>query len=174
MHASVRNSLVTGGAGFIGSHLVEALIARGDRVVVIDDESTGDAANLAALRGHPRLRYITGNAADVNLLEAVISGSKADAEDGIDEVYHLAAAVGVALVAADPMRTIETNIAPTERLLAAIRRRHAQGKSIRLFLSSTSEVYGKNPKPQWTEEDDLVFGPTVLRPLVVRRLESDR
>ena len=61
-------------------------------------------------RGHPRLRYITGNAADVNLLEAVISGSKADAEDGIDEVYHLAAAVGVALVAADPMRTIETNI----------------------------------------------------------------
>ena len=112
----------------------------------------------AGIRG---LRYITGNAADVNLLEAVISGSKADAEDGIDEVYHLAAAVGVALVAADPMRTIETNIAPTERLLAAIRRRHAQGKSIRLFLSSTSEVYGKNPKPQWTEEDDLVFGPTV-------------
>jgi UDP-glucose 4-epimerase len=159
MQSSARNSLVTGGAGFIGSHLVEALVARGDRVVVIDDESTGDAANLAALRGHPRLRYITGNVADASLLDTVLHGTEAGA--GIDEVYHLAAAVGVALVAADSLRTIETNIAPTERLLAAVRRRHAQGKSIRLFLSSTSEVYGKNPKPQWTEEDDLVFGPTV-------------
>jgi UDP-glucose 4-epimerase len=94
------------------------------------------------------------------LLDGDDTAGGSDAGNGIDEVYHLAAAVGVALVAADPMRTIETNIAPTERLLAAIRRRHARGKPIRLFLSSTSEVYGKNPKPQWTEEDDLVFGPT--------------
>ena len=77
-----------------------------------------------------------------------------------DEVYHLAAAVGVQLIATSPIRTIETNIYPTELLLAELGRLHAGGRPVKFFLASTSEVYGKNPKPRWTEEDDLVFGPT--------------
>ena len=80
----------------------------------------------------------------------------ADAE----HVYHLAAAVGVQLIAHDPVRTIETNIYPTELILAELKLRHDQGQPVKLFLASTSEVYGKNPRPRWTEEDDLVFGPT--------------
>jgi UDP-glucose 4-epimerase len=145
-------SLITGGAGFIGSHLTEALIARGDAVVVIDDESTGDPANLAALAGHPRLRYVKGTVADEELMRGLL--------DGVDEVYHLAAAVGVGLIASNPIQTIETNIYPTQQLLAELRRRHRAGETTKLFLASSSEVYGKNPRPQWTEEDDLVFGPT--------------
>ncbi|HEV3417409.1 MAG TPA: GDP-mannose 4,6-dehydratase [Pirellulales bacterium] len=145
-------SLVTGGAGFIGSHLTEALVARGDRVTVIDDESTGDPANLAALAGHPQLSYVMGTVADEELMRQLL--------DGVHEVYHLAAAVGVGLIASNPIQTIETNIYPTQRLLVELRRLHAEGKPIKLFLASSSEVYGKNPLPRWTEEDDLVFGPT--------------
>jgi UDP-glucose 4-epimerase len=145
-------ALVTGGAGFIGSHLVEAILARGDRVVVIDDLSTGDIANLAAVADHPRLRFVGGTVADASLLRELLPG--------VAEVYHLAAAVGVGLIASNPIQTIETNITPTERLLAELRRLHASGQSIRLFLASSSEVYGKNPKAVWNEDDDLVFGPT--------------
>ncbi len=152
MADSVPLSLVTGGAGFIGSHLVESLLARGDRVAVIDDESTGDRANLAAVAEHPRLRYVPGSVADEPLLDSLL--------EGVGDVYHLAAAVGVELIASHPIQTIETNIGPTERLLAALRRRHAAGQPVRLFLASSSEVYGKNPLPRWSEEDDLVFGPT--------------
>ena len=148
----MQNSLITGGAGFIGSHLAEALIARGDSVLVIDDESTGDPKNLAALSGHPRFRYVKGTVADDALMRRLL--------DGVDEVYHLAAAVGVGLIASNPIQTIETNIYPTQQLLAELRRLHRAGKTIKLFLASSSEVYGKNPRPQWTEEDDLVFGPT--------------
>jgi len=97
--------LVTGGAGFIGSHLVEALLARGDRVSVVDDESTGSVENLAAVRNHPRLSYTKGTVADEDLVRRLT----ADA----DEVYHLAAAVGVQLIAQSPIRTIETNIYTT-------------------------------------------------------------
>jgi UDP-glucose 4-epimerase len=145
-------SLITGGAGFIGSHLAEALVARGDSVLVIDDESTGDPKNLATLSGHPRFRYVKGTVADDELMRRLL--------DGVDEVYHLAAAVGVELIASNPIQTIETNIYPTQQLLAELRRLHHAGKTIKLFLASSSEVYGKNPRPQWTEEDDLVFGPT--------------
>ena len=173
------SSLITGGAGFIGSHLAEALIARGDRVTVIDDESTGERANLSALGGHPRFSYIKGTVADNALLRELLAD--------VDEVYHLAAAVGVGLIASNPYQTIETNIFPTKTLLDELRRLNenrrgqspfaqsaqqketvplspdgsrACGKSIKLFLSSSSEVYGKNPRPRWTEDDDLVFGPT--------------
>ncbi len=146
------HSLITGGAGFIGSHLAEALVARGDRVSVIDDESTGDPANLAALTGHPRLVYVKGTVADEELMRRML--------EGVDEVYHLAAAVGVGLIASSPIQTIETNIYPTQQLLDELRRLHREGRAIKLFLASSSEVYGKNPRPQWTEEDDLVFGPT--------------
>ena len=139
--------LVTGGAGFIGSHLTERLLELGHDVVVLDNLSTGRAANLAHLEGHARLTIRVGSITDPVLLAEVITGT--------DVIYHMAAAVGVKLVADDPVRTIETNIYPTEVLL----RLAAQGKQ-RVFLASTSEVYGKNPKERWTEEDDLHFGPT--------------
>ncbi len=144
--------LVTGGAGFIGSHLTEALLALGHTVRVIDDESTGRAENLAGLASNPRFHYVLGSVTDGPLMRRLL--------DGVDEVYHLAAAVGVGLIAQAPIRTIETNIFPTEMLLAELRRRQEAGQRTKLFLASTSEVYGKNPKASWTEEDDLVLGPT--------------
>ena len=159
-HGIQRQSrLVTGGAGFIGSHLVEAILARGDRVVVIDDLSTGDMANLAAVADHPRLRFVRGTVADESLLCDIFRDIFSESP-GTAEVYHLAAAVGVGLIASKPIETIETNITPTERLLAELRRLHGSGKSVRLFMASSSEVYGKNPKAVWNEDDDLVFGPT--------------
>ena len=144
--------LVTGGAGFIGSHLTDTLLARGDTVTVVDDESTGNAANLAPARQSDRFRYVQGSVADRELVRLLVAD--------VDCVYHLAAAVGVQLIARDPVRTIETNIYPTELILAELKARHDRGERVKLFLASTSEVYGKNPRPRWTEEDDLVFGPT--------------
>lgn len=148
----MKKVLVTGGAGFIGSHLVEALLERGDHVTAVDDESTGRLSNLANARNHSRFRYIDGDIGEPRLLGSVV--------EDVDEVYHLAAAVGVALIAKQPIESIERNIRPTELLLAALRKRMAEGDSPKFFLASTSEVYGKNPKPTWTEDDDLVFGPT--------------
>ena len=144
--------LVTGGAGFIGSHLTEALLRRGDEVVVVDDESTGSAENLANCLGDPRLTYIRDSIGDAGLVSRVVSG--------VDQIYHLAAAVGVALIAREPIQTIERNIYPTQLLLDEARRRVSRGEAVKTFLASTSEVYGKNPKSTWTEEDDLVFGST--------------
>jgi nucleoside-diphosphate-sugar epimerase len=139
--------LVTGGAGFIGSHLSELLLQRGHRVTVLDDLSTGVRGNLDAVASHPNFRFRPGSIADTVIL--------ADLLPDVDVIYHLAAAVGVKLVADDPVRTIETNIYPTETLLQLA----VQGKK-KFFLASTSEVYGKNPKERWTEEDDLHLGPT--------------
>ncbi len=141
-------SLVTGGSGFIGSHLTEHLLQQGNTVVVLDDLSTGRAENLTHLADHPKLRIQNASITDPVAL--------AEAAHNVDEIYHLAAAVGVKLVADDPVRTIETNIYPTEQLL----RLAVQGKVSRFFLASTSEVYGKNPGESWTEEDDLHLGPT--------------
>jgi UDP-glucose 4-epimerase len=149
----VRRALVTGGAGFIGSHLTEHLLARGDEVIVLDDESTGSAANLNAASKNSRLRYVQGSVSQPELLESLL--------EGVGEIYHLAAAVGVQLIVSDPFTTIANNIHPTEVLLTALRERHRAGKSVRLFLASSSEVYGKNPLPVWKEDDDLVFGPTI-------------
>jgi UDP-glucose 4-epimerase len=148
----MANVLVTGGAGFIGSHLTEALLTRGDRVTVIDDESTGRAENLAAVKSHSGLKIVRGSVGDLALLRKHL--------DGVNEVYHLAAAVGVALIARQPLETIERNIYPTQLLLDELCRRHKDGQFVRFFLASTSEVYGKNPKATWMEEDDLVFGST--------------
>ncbi|HEY2252806.1 MAG TPA: NAD-dependent epimerase/dehydratase family protein [Planctomycetaceae bacterium] len=139
--------LVTGGAGFIGSHLTEHLLARGHEVSVLDDLSTGREDNLRSVAGHPRLHVRTGSITDPILL--------ADVVRSVEVIFHLAAAVGVRLVADDPVRTIETNIYPTEVLL----RLAVQGKQ-KFFLASTSEVFGKNPKERWTEEDDLHLGAT--------------
>jgi UDP-glucose 4-epimerase len=139
--------LVTGGAGFIGSHLTERLLAAGHHVTVVDDLSTGRRENLKKIESHPSFRMVSGSITDpVVLTEAVRDA---------DVVYHLAAAVGVKLVADDPVRTIETNIYPTELLL-----RLAVQRQCRFFLASTSEVYGKNQKDVWTEEDDVHLGPT--------------
>ena len=149
----MQHCLVTGGAGFIGSHLAEALLERGDRVSVVDDESTGSIDNLAAVLDHPRLSYTKGTVADEELVRRLVAD--------VDEVYHLAAAVGVRLIAQHPIRTIETNIYTTELLLRQLGQLIDAGKKVKFFLASTSEVYGKNPKPQWTEEDDIVLGPTV-------------
>jgi UDP-glucose 4-epimerase len=148
----MKQTLVTGGAGFIGSHLVENLLARGDCVTVIDDESTGRFENLAAAAQNSRLKIVRGSVSDAPLLRSSL--------DGIEHVYHLAAAVGVALIAKEPLQTIERNIYPTQLLLDELCARHKGGQRIRFFLASTSEVYGKNPKPVWDEEDDLVFGAT--------------
>lgn len=144
--------VITGGAGFIGSHLTERLLDRGDDVTVIDDQSTGSFDNLAHVHQHPRLQCVSGSAGDEALLREHVMGA--------DQVYHLAAAVGVALIARKPMETIERNIYPTELLFSLLRERVQRGEAVRCFLASTSEVYGKNPKPLWTEDDDLVFGST--------------
>lgn len=139
--------LVTGGAGFIGSHLTERLLELGHRVVVLDDLSTGDRGNLKEIASHPQLEFHAGSITDPLALSEAVTRT--------EMIFHLAAAVGVKLVADDPVRTIETNIYPTEDLL----RLAVQGGQ-RVFLASTSEVYGKNPKEEWTEEDDLYLGPT--------------
>jgi len=148
----VKHALITGGAGFIGSHLAEALLARDYRVTVVDDESTGTAENLAAVREHFNFSFVHGTVADKALVRQLVSD--------VDEVYHLAAAVGVQLISTAPIHTIETNIYPTELILNELLRRKRDGYSVKLFLASSSEVYGKNPKPLWSEDDDLVFGPT--------------
>jgi UDP-glucose 4-epimerase len=140
-------SLVTGGAGFIGSHLVEALLARGQRVIVLDDLSTGSLANLAAVHEHPNLKLFVGDLASEAQLAELI--------DKADDVYHLAAVVGVRLVLDEPERTVATNVVATEAVL-----RLASAQQKRLFIASTSEVYGKNPKSPLSEDDDVVFGPS--------------
>jgi UDP-glucose 4-epimerase len=144
----LATALVTGGAGFIGSHLVEALLARGQRVVVLDDLSTGSLANLAAVRAHPQLRFVQDSITNEKHLDELL--------DEADEIYHLAAVVGVRRVLDDPQRTVATNVEPVETILRYLSRRPKP-----LFLASTSEVYGKNPKSPLAEEDDLVFGPTI-------------
>lgn len=148
----MKHCLVTGGAGFIGSHLVEALLARGDRVSAIDDESTGSIENLAPVLNHPQLCYFKASVADRSLVRRLV----ADA----DQVYHLAAAVGVALIAKAPIHTLETNVYLTELLLSELAPNGRPIRPVKLYIASSSEVYGKNPKSRWTEDEDLVYGPT--------------
>jgi UDP-glucose 4-epimerase len=144
--------LITGGAGFIGSHLTELLLARGDQVTVVDDFSTGQPANLTRVTNNPRLKLIQSDLGNSDLVQSLCRQ--------VDRVFHLAAAVGVALIAKHPIQTIERNIYPTQLLLTALREEKQRGRSVPFFLASTSEVYGKNPKPIWNEQDDLVFGAT--------------
>ncbi|MBL9031283.1 MAG: NAD-dependent epimerase/dehydratase family protein [Phycisphaerae bacterium] len=149
-----RHALVTGGAGFIGSHLTDALLARGDHVTVVDNLWTGRRANLPA--EHPRLRFIEANLRDA--LAAFGAG------ESFDEVYHLAAAVGVGLVMAQPIRAIETNVEETAALLrfVAARPRRDGQRGIPTLIASSSEVYGKSAKSPFSEEDDAVYGPTTV------------
>lgn len=147
--SETKHILVTGGAGFIGSHLVERLLAQGNAVTVIDDCSTGSLENLRLVRGHERLRVIESKVSDCGELP----GLAATAES----IYHLAAAVGVELVVKSPIRTIETNLHETEVVLAA-----ASEHRTPVLLASTSEVYGKSQKEAFAEEDDLLIGPPHL------------
>ena len=140
-------ALVTGGAGFIGSHLTEALLQAGHEVVILDDLSTGRRANLAAVEAHPRLELAEGSVTDEPLVRKLVAGAEV--------VYHLAAAVGVRLILDRPVGTIETNIVGTETILRAARERRP-----RVVLASTSEVYGKNDRVPLSEDDDRVLGPT--------------
>lgn len=143
----MQTSLITGGAGFIGSHLAEALLTAGRRVIILDDLSTGAMANLAAIASHPRLRIVVDSISHADRMSALIAEA--------DEIYHLAAVVGVRLVLDEPARTVATHVAPTEQIL----RLASEGRKP-IFLASTSEVYGKNPRLPLNEEDDLVLGPT--------------
>jgi UDP-glucose 4-epimerase len=138
--------VVTGGAGFIGSHLVERLLNDGKAVVVIDDLSTGRMANLRAVRNHPRLRVFTSRISECKQLRKLVAGA--------ESVYHLAAAVGVELVVNSPIHVLENNLHETEVLLEA-----AAGSEVPVLLASTSEVYGKSAKTAFSEEDDLLIGP---------------
>jgi UDP-glucose 4-epimerase len=143
--AAPRRTLVTGGAGFIGSHLSELLLGRGDQVTVVDNLSTGRRSNLPS---HPRLRFI-----EADLSDALAALGKGEV---FDQIYHLAAAVGVKLVISDPIRAIETNVEQT----AALLRFTAQRGRVPTLIASSSEVYGKATKSPFSEEDDAVYGPT--------------
>ena len=121
-------------------------------MTVVDDESTGTPENLATVRDHFNFSYVRGSAADKSLMRRLLVD--------VEEVYHLAAAVGVNLIYTAPIHTIETNIYPTELLLSELARRAKNGHVVKLFLASSSEVYGKNLKARWSEDDDLVLGPT--------------
>jgi UDP-glucose 4-epimerase len=142
----MQRVLITGGAGFIGSHLAEALIAKGHEVFVLDDLSTGSRQNLAGLEGKPRFQFIPGSVLDQTILERIV--------DQVDYIYHLAAAVGVELVVRSPVFTIEDNVRGTENILAAAARR-----KVGVLLTSTSEVYGKSDRACFREDDDLIIGP---------------
>jgi UDP-glucose 4-epimerase len=141
-------ALVTGGAGFIGSHLSERLLADGHEVTIIDDLSTGRLENLAAVVGSPGLRTHWASILEDEGLQELV--------DECDVVYHLAAAVGVRLILERPVETIETNILGTDRILRAA----AKGQK-KVVIASTSEVYGKNDQVPLKEDDDGIFGPTV-------------
>jgi UDP-glucose 4-epimerase len=148
--------LVTGGAGFIGSHLCEALLAQGDTVISLDDLSTGNSSNLQAIRQNPKFTSVTGSILDESLVEKLISS--------VDGVMHFAAAVGVQKILKDPQGSLLTNIQGTEIVLNIASR--LKKKSM---LASSSEIYGKNPMMPLTEESDRVLG----SPLVARWTYSE-
>ncbi len=140
-------ALITGGAGFVGSHLAQALLARGDDVRVIDNLSTGSIENIEHLKDAPRFHYVIDSILNEPLLAELV--------DRVDVVFHLAAAVGVRLIVESPVNTIETNVHGTERVL-----KHANKKRKKVLITSTSEVYGKATTTPFREDGDLVLGPT--------------
>jgi UDP-glucose 4-epimerase len=140
--------LITGGAGFIGSHLAEALLDNGHEVFVLDDLSTGSIGNIVHLKGRPGFDYTIESITNESLL--------AEHVDWCDVVVHLAAAVGVRLIVEAPVRTIETNVHGTEVVL-----KHAAKKGRLVLIASTSEVYGKSVAVPFREDADLVMGPTL-------------
>jgi UDP-glucose 4-epimerase len=140
--------LITGGAGFVGSHLSEALLERGDEVFILDNLSTGSIDNVVHLKSNPRFHYTIDTVANEPVVAELI--------DRCDIVVHLAAAVGVRLIVEQPVHTIETNVHGTEVVL-----KHANKKKKLVLIASTSEVYGKSTDVPFREDADLVLGPTV-------------
>src|SRR5262245_38424247 len=139
--------LITGGAGFIGSHLAEGHLERGDEVYIIDDLSTGSMDNIGRIKGLSNFHYYLDSVTNHHLMAELV--------DLCDAVYHLAAAVGVRLIVESPVKTIEANIRGTEVVL-----HHAAKKRKRVLIASTSEVYGKRDQVPFGENDDLVMGAT--------------
>ena len=143
----MQRTLITGGAGFIGSHLAESLLAQGQRVVVIDDLSTGRLENIATFIKHPNFQFVNETIHTESVMDRLVSECEV--------IYHLAAAVGVELIIKDPVRTIETNLLGTEVVLRLARRYQRK-----VLLASTSEVYGKSEDLPFREESDRVMGAT--------------
>ena len=141
-------ALITGGAGFIGSHLAEALLDGGHEVDIIDNLSTGSIRNVGHLKSHPKFAYVIDTLTNEPLLAELI--------DRNDVIFHFAAAVGVKLIVEQPVHTIETNVHGTEVVL-----KHANKKKKKVLIASTSEVYGKNTEVPFREDADLVMGATV-------------
>jgi UDP-glucose 4-epimerase len=139
--------LITGGAGFIGSHLAEELLHRGNEVFIVDDLSTGSIENVRHLKTNTRFHYVVDTCANVQLMAELV--------DTCDRIYHLAAAVGVKLIVESPVRTIETNVHLTETVLTL-----ASKKKRPILVASTSEVYGKSERLPFREDGDLVLGAT--------------
>jgi len=140
-------ALITGGAGFIGSHLAEALLARGEEVTIIDDLSTGRFENIEHLKDHPRFHFAIETITNQTVMDRLVSECNL--------IFHLAAAVGVELIISRPVHVIETNILGTEMVL-----RTANRYRRKVFLASTSEVYGKSDEVPFREDADRVLGPT--------------
>ncbi len=143
----MRHALITGGAGFIGSHLAEALLKKGDRVTVIDDLSTGRFENIEHLTSNPNFHFAIETITNQTVMDRLVSEC--------DLIFHLAAAVGVDLIVRSPIHTIETNVMGTEMVLKTARRYRTK-----VMIASTSEIYGKSTKAPFAEDDDRVQGPT--------------
>ena len=144
-------ALITGGAGFIGSHLAESLLARDQQVVILDDLSTGSLQNILHLMRRPGFEFVLGSVMDEQVVDRAVAAC--------DTVYHLGAAVGVRLVFEQPVRTIETNVTGTRHVLDAALR---HGRKV--LIASTSEVYGKdvhNGSGRFQEDDDITIGPSM-------------
>jgi UDP-glucose 4-epimerase len=142
-------ALITGGAGFIGSHLAEHLLSAGHEVIVLDNLATGSLENLLSLSDHPRLRYVAGSVLDKTLVGTLASE--------VDTIFHLAAAVGSFVIRDRTLESLRTNIHGTENVLTAAHRHHA-----RVLIASSSEVYGKNTKIGLREDDNRVVGSPLL------------
>ena len=140
-------ALITGGAGFVGSHLAEALLQKGHHVFVLDDLSTGKIDNIEHLKSHDRFGYLIGSVLDETVLAELV--------EQCDVVFHLAAVVGVKLIIDEPVRTIETNVHGTEVVLRCAARHRRP-----VVIVSTSEVYGKGIQMPFGEGSDLVLGAT--------------
>ncbi len=143
----MTHALITGGAGFIGSHLCETLLAKGYEVTVIDDLSTGRFENIEHLTADPRFHFAIETITNINVMDRLVSEC--------DLIYHLAAAVGVSLIVSRPIHTIETNVMGTNIVLQTARRYRKK-----VMLASTSEIYGKSNKAPFAEDDDRIQGST--------------
>ena len=144
------HTLITGGAGFIGSHMIERLVAAGDQITVVDDLSTGRVENIQHSLKTGRCKLIVSSVLERDLVDRLV--------DECDRVFHLAAAVGVKLIVEQPVHTIQTNIHGSEVVLGAAAKYRKP-----IFIASTSEVYGKGTKVPFREDDDVVYGNTTLR-----------